>query len=146
MDVLDGRRAEENLALLHDTASSVIIEDVLQNSDRAVLDGAGILEAMQEVNKGIVRSGGSIADLDDRSSSLSEIGDGAVVEDPDPDNATAIEVDDNDTEAETERLEDSPQKLRVHKNVLLTADDKAGDLQLDMIGTAIDDSENLTTG
>lgn len=61
---------------------------------------------------------------DDRSSSLSELGDRAgMVHSP----RTGSEA--NDTEAETERLEDSPQKQR-HQDVLLTSTNGAyGDHQ-----------------
>lgn len=61
----------------------------------------------------------SQAGRDNRSSSLSEIGDRADQEHVD--SITYVECDANDTEAETERLEDSPQKQRKHQNIVLTA-------------------------
>lgn len=62
------------------------------------------------------------AEEDDRSSSLSELGDRAgMVHSP----HTGSEA--NDTEAETERLEDSPQKQRRHQDVLLTSTNGAYD-------------------
>ena len=59
------------------------------------------------------------ADVDDGSSSLSELGERAGHDDAD--NVSGDDSDANDTEAETERLEDSPQKLRSHHNVVLTS-------------------------
>ncbi|KAK4696402.1 hypothetical protein P7C71_g1509, partial [Lecanoromycetidae sp. Uapishka_2] len=56
---------------------------------------------------------------DYRSSSLSEIGDRADQEQPE--SIDCIEVDADDTEAETERLEDSPQKQRKHQDIVLTS-------------------------
>lgn len=59
---------------------------------------------------------------DDRSSSLSEIGERADQDRPDitfSDGSDGSDV--NDTEAETERLEDSPQKLRTHQNLVMTS-------------------------
>ena len=53
---------------------------------------------------------------DDRSSSLSELGDHAGIE-----HSSRAGSEANDTEAETERLEDSPQKERRHQNVILTS-------------------------
>ncbi len=58
---------------------------------------------------------------DDRSSSLSEIGERA--DHDEAENAFHDGSDANDTEAETERLEDSPQKLQNHRNVVLTSTD-----------------------
>ena len=60
----------------------------------------------------------SIDEKDDKSSSLSELGERERHDDPEEpfdDNSEA-----NDTEAETERLEESPQKVRKHQNVVLT--------------------------
>ena len=53
---------------------------------------------------------------DDRSSSLSELGDRAGIDHSSPAGSEA-----NDTEAETERLEDSPQKQRKQRDVVLTS-------------------------
>ena len=53
---------------------------------------------------------------DDRSSSLSELGDRAGLE-----HYSRAGSEANDTEAETERLEDSPQKQRRQRNVVLTS-------------------------
>ena len=55
---------------------------------------------------------------DDRSSSLSEIGERGGRDEPG--NEIEEPSDAIDTEAETERLEDSPQKIRKHQNVVLT--------------------------
>ena len=61
-----------------------------------------------------------IVEADDRSSSLSEIEDRGVTERIDV--APSANVSDGgDTEAETERLEESPQKTRSQQNVVLTA-------------------------
>lgn len=56
------------------------------------------------------------AEEDDKSSSLSELGDRAAMEHS---SRAGSEV--NDTEAETERLEDSPQKQRRHQDVILSS-------------------------
>ena len=56
------------------------------------------------------------ADEDDRSSSLSELGDRAGME-----HSSLAGSEANDTEAETERLEDSPQKQKRHQDVVLTS-------------------------
>ena len=53
---------------------------------------------------------------DDRSSSLSELGDRAGIE-----HSSRAASEANDTEAETERLEDSPQKQRKQRNVVLSS-------------------------
>ena len=60
-----------------------------------------------------------IGEVDDRSSSLSEIEERGMIERLDI--ATSINGSDGgDTEAETERLEESPQKVRSQQNVVLT--------------------------
>lgn len=56
------------------------------------------------------------AEEDDKSSSLSELGDRAVIE-----HSSHAASEANDTEAETERLEDSPQKQRRHQDVVFTS-------------------------
>ncbi|CAF9937790.1 MAG: hypothetical protein ALECFALPRED_007392 [Alectoria fallacina] len=56
------------------------------------------------------------AEEDDRSSSLSELGDRVGIE-----HSSRAGSEANDTEAETERLEDSPQKQRRHQDVVLTS-------------------------
>ena len=53
---------------------------------------------------------------DDRSSTLSELGDRAGME-----HSSRAASEPNDTEAETERLEDSPQKQRRQRDVVLTS-------------------------
>ena len=61
-----------------------------------------------------------IGEADDRSSSLSEIEERGMIERLDI--APSINGSDGgDTEAETERLEDSPHKIRSQQNVVLTA-------------------------
>ena len=66
---------------------------------------------------GVEESDKAQAEADDRSSSLSDLGDRTGVEHSS--HAGSEEV--NDTEAETERLEDSPQKQRRHQDVVLTS-------------------------
>lgn len=65
-------------------------------------------------------STGAINDADARSSSLSEIDDSGANE-----RLRSIQMEEasdaGDTEAETERLEESPQKARTHRNVVLSA-------------------------
>lgn len=57
-----------------------------------------------------------LAEEDDRSSSLSELGDRAGIE-----HSSRAGSEANDTEAETERLEESPRKHRRHQDVVLTS-------------------------
>ena len=60
-------------------------------------------------------------DGDDRSSSLSDIEGRPGHESPDDNhNPSGQEVEGDDTDAETERLEESPHKLRKHQNVVLS--------------------------
>ena len=59
------------------------------------------------------------ADVDDRSSSLSELGERAGHEEVE--NVSHGDSEANDTEAETERLEESPQKQRELNNVVLAS-------------------------
>ena len=63
---------------------------------------------------------------DDRSSSLSDLEDRPVTEGTNvpPDKSTQVS-EEEDTEAETERLGESPDKIRKHKKVLLNANDVA---------------------
>lgn len=63
---------------------------------------------------------GIVDEADDRSSSLSEIEDRGLTERLDS-AAFANGSEGGDTEAETERLEDSPQKIRLQQNVVLSA-------------------------
>ena len=65
---------------------------------------------------GVDNGGIVLAADDDRSSSLSELGDRAGLE-----HYSRAGSEANDTEAETERLESSPQKLRRQRNVVLTS-------------------------
>lgn len=64
-------------------------------------------------------------DEEDRSSSLSEIEDKDAEQELDDDAEASDDLsnpsDDNDSEAETERLEESPHKLRVQKDVVLNS-------------------------
>lgn len=64
--------------------------------------------------------GSAVSEADDRSSSLSEIEERGVSERLNP-ASLANGSDMGDTEAETERLEDSPQKMRSQQNVVLMA-------------------------
>ncbi|CAO1606282.1 hypothetical protein XANCAGTX0491_009781 [Xanthoria calcicola] len=67
-----------------------------------------------------------------RSSSLSDIGDHADENMAEPEQALSItESDPNDTEAETERLEDSPQKSRQTQNLVLTEPTPIYDVPMD---------------
>lgn len=73
------------------------------------------------LTNGVIPPGTSVADGDDQSSSLSDIDDGPD-EDADDHVPSLGEVPaQDDSEAETERLENSPQKLAKHKNVVLGA-------------------------
>ena len=64
--------------------------------------------------------GSAVGEADDGSSSLSEIEERGVTEHLDS-AIMANGSDGGDTDAETERLEDSPQKTRSQQNVVLTA-------------------------
>ena len=66
---------------------------------------------------------GSVVEGDDQSSSLSDIDDGPDQEEPDDDDDRVFgeALPPNDSEAETERLEESPQKSMKHKNVVLSS-------------------------
>lgn len=67
-----------------------------------------------------------------RSSSLSDIGDHADENMAEPEQALSVtESDPNDTEAETERLEDSPQKSRQTQNLVLTEPTPIFDVPMD---------------
>lgn len=73
------------------------------------------------------------AEEDDRSSSLSELGDHAGIE-----NSSRAGSEANDTEAETERLEDSPHKQRGHQGMVLTSTSGAyGDHQNQSVACAL---------
>ena len=75
-------------------------------------------------------------DVDDRSSSLSELGERAGHEEVE--NMSHGDSEANDTEAETERLEESPQKLRELNNVVLaSANGMYGDRESSAIGTLL---------
>ena len=123
---------------LYDNVGNTTIEETRQNIDKTGLRGTSILEDMHDVKASIDRRGGATVDLDDRSSSLSEIDDGTAAEGLE--NGTArpiLDADGSDTEAETERLEESPQKLRAYKNVLLTASGDAHPLDVNVNGVEV---------
>ncbi|MCJ1388070.1 hypothetical protein MMC18_000914 [Xylographa bjoerkii] len=82
---------------------------------------------------------------DDRSSSLSDIEDRPVVETVESALMTASTISEaDDTEAETERLEESPQKLRKHENVVFTATQKiTGDTQATSDGSPSDKTRSI---
>lgn len=84
-----------------------------------------------------LESKGAINDVDARSSSLSEIDDSGANE-----HLRSIQVEEasdaGDTEAETERLEESPQKARTNQNVVLSARGQSG-------STAVSQTVLLTT-
>ena len=68
----------------------------------------------------IDQEGGRASPGQDRSSSLSDIGDHGDENIADLEQAlSVVESDPNDTEAETERLEDSPKKSRKNQNLVL---------------------------
>ncbi|KAL8860096.1 MAG: hypothetical protein Q9178_003360 [Gyalolechia marmorata] len=68
----------------------------------------------------IDQQGGRASPGQDRSSSLSDIGDHGDENIAELEQAlSVVESDPNDTEAETERLEDSPQRLRKNQNLVL---------------------------
>ena len=77
------------------------------------------------------------ANHDERSSSLSEIGETAA----NCESNTVVHTNDNDeandTEAETERLEDTPLKRRKQQNVVLTAEKRVYSPRSSPSGTAI---------
>lgn len=78
----------------------------MPKTDHGIANGVGHAEALHQ-------------EEDSRSSSLSEIGERA--DHDEAGNAFCDANDANDTEAETERLEDSPQKLRNHKDIVLNS-------------------------
>lgn len=83
---------------------------------------ASLSNSNQEPTNTIQYSGDATAEGDDRSSSLSEIGDRVGNEIATPAKlALADGSEANDTEAETERLEASPQRTRKRKNVIMTS-------------------------
>lgn len=76
----------------------------------------------------VPHSGVQAAEGDDRSSSLSDLGDRAGNEDLNTSKVALVHGSDpvdgsdpNDTEAETERLEVSPQRTRKHRNVIVSS-------------------------
>lgn len=74
------------------------------------------------LTNGAIAQGRLVIEGDDRSSSLSDIDDGPEQEEPEGDNPIlGEELAEDDSEAETERLENSPQKLGKHKNVVLSS-------------------------
>ena len=78
------------------------------------------------------------ADVDDRSSSLSELGERAGHEEGE--NLSHGDSEVNDTEAETERLEESPQKQReLHNVVLASTNGMYGDPKSSAIGSMLGD-------
>lgn len=103
----------------------------LQASSLPIVNPLPVSHIMAPVDEQLNAS--IIVDADDRSSSLSEIEDRGVTERIGI--APSANVSDGgDTEAETERLEESPQKTRSQQNVVLTASTNLNDhreLQLD---------------
>jgi len=87
----------------------------------AALNHLSVFVTDLHLTNGAIPPGTSVAEGDDQSSSLSDIDDGP---DEDADDHVPLlgEVPaQDDSEAETERLENSPQKLAKHKNVVLSA-------------------------
>ena len=91
---------------------------------------------VSEVVKNGENADGPQADVDDRSSSLSELGERAGHEEVEIVSHGDSEA--NDTEAETERLEESPQKQRELNNVVLAPTNGTyGDRESSAIGTLL---------
>ena len=84
---------------------------------------------------------------DDRSSSLSDIEDRPVAEPVENTLMIASTISESDdTEAETERLEESPQKLRKHENVVFTATQKfTGDTHAISDGSLSDKTRSVAS-
>lgn len=142
MNVIQGRRGGESLGLLFHTSGDGTTEATHQTIESSVSINTGTLEGIQEVKGSTDRHGGVITEIDDRSSSLSEIEDGTVAEVLENGKAEpTVDADGNDTEAETERLEDSPQKLRSCKNVVLTTSNNTDHIDVHVNGT-----EDLASG
>ena len=138
MNVIEGRRGGESLGLLYNTSGDETTEATHQTIENSGSIDTGSLEGMQEVKGSIDRHGGVITETDDRSSSLSEIEDGTVAEVLENGKAgPTVDADGNDTEAETERLEDSPQKLRSYKNVVLTTSNNTDHVEVHVNGTEV---------
>ncbi len=98
------------------------------------------VEHMSYIVSEVINNGentdGPQADVDDRSSSLSELGERAGHEEVD--NVSHGDSEANDTEAETERLDDSPQKQRqLHNVVLASTNGMYGDRGSSAIGTLL---------
>lgn len=91
------------------------------NISASTLQGAShtVSTSTDVLPNGADHSRPALHEEDDRSSSLSEIGERADQDRPDI--TFSDGSDENDTEAETERLEDSPQKLRTHQNLVMTS-------------------------
>ena len=87
------------------------------------LTDVSTLASELHLTNGVVLQGTSVAEGDDRSSSLSDIDDGPEEDDADDNDASLGEIPaQDDSEAETERLENSPQKAAKHKNVVLSSE------------------------
>ncbi len=86
--------------------SPLSIASRIMQTDHGIANGTDHAEAPHQIE-------------DDRSSSLSEIGERADHDEAGNQFYDGSEA--NDTEAETERLEDSPQKSRNYKDVVLTS-------------------------
>jgi hypothetical protein len=117
------------------TSPPSIASTTVPKTDHGIVIGAGHTEAPHH-------------DEDDRSSSLSEIGERA--EHDEADNAFYNGSDENDTEAETERLDNSPQNLRNHKAIILTSSDalygvRSGPLETSVIPLMVADCGKDTT-
>ena len=100
------------------------------------------VEHMSYIVSEVINNGentdGPQADVDDRSSSLSELGERAGNEEVD--NGSHGDSEPNDTEAETERLEDSPQKQReLHDVVLASTNGMYGDRESSATGTLLEE-------
>ncbi|KAI9872610.1 MAG: hypothetical protein M1830_001418, partial [Pleopsidium flavum] len=112
-----------------------------QNAQLALHRNPASTPALGLIN-GTIAQGRLVAERDDRSSSLSDIDDGADQEEPAgnslvPGQALA----ENDSEAETERLENSPLKLRKHKNVVLSSNLQGHEQSLSNLTQRSDDEQ-----
>lgn len=89
---------------------------------KLALDRVPTPTPLPSCTNGTDAQGKSVPESDDRSSSLSEIDDGPDQEElENKDEVVGEPLPENDSEAETERLENSPQKLGKLKNVVLSS-------------------------
>ncbi|KAI9831882.1 MAG: hypothetical protein M1819_004604 [Sarea resinae] len=129
-------RASEPPNAGDDAIADIAVTDAV-GTDAVPLEDAPMVDqpdtnAAQESSGALAASLAEHADDDNRSSSLSELGDG-----PETNEGSDLEAHDasgksadNDSEAETERLENSPQKIQRHTNVVLNAGKQTSNARL----------------